>query len=50
MRCRDGEPSLPFYRPRERTGIHERKRKEEKEEREKQRRRRLQGCVSLLPL
>jgi hypothetical protein len=32
MRCHDGEPSLPFYRPRERPGIHERKRKEGKEE------------------
>jgi hypothetical protein len=35
MRCRDGEPSLPFYRLRERPEIHERKRKEGKEEREK---------------
>jgi hypothetical protein len=35
MSHRDGEPSLPFYRPRERLGIHKRKRKEGKEEKRK---------------
>jgi hypothetical protein len=42
--------SFLFYRPRERPGIHERKRKEGKEEREKQGRRRLRGRVVLLLL
>jgi hypothetical protein len=32
MRCHDGEPGLPFYRPRKRPGIHERKKRKEKKE------------------
>jgi hypothetical protein len=49
MRCPPvGVPGFPFYRPRERPGIHKRKRKGGKEEREKQGRRKLWGCIGLL--
>jgi hypothetical protein len=43
--CPDGAPSFPFYRSRERPGIHER---EVKEQREKAKKKRALGYVALL--
>jgi hypothetical protein len=44
----DGAPSLPFYRPRERPGVHMRERKRKRRKRKKQGRREPWSYVALL--